>query len=47
MKTIIHHLASIMNLAKVLACNRKVAGLSPARVRFFSPMSVHSSTLQK
>ena len=33
-------------LVKVLACNRKVAGSSPTRVRLFSPMSVLSSTLK-
>ena len=30
-------------LVKVLACNRKVAGSRPTRVRLFSPMSVLSS----
>ena len=34
-------------LIKVLACNRKVAGSSPTRVRLFlSPMSLLSSTLK-
>ena len=33
-------------LVKVLACNRKVAGSSPTRVRLFSPMRVLSSTLK-
>ena len=33
-------------LVKVLACNRKVAGSSPTRIRLFSPMSVLSSTLK-
>ena len=33
-------------LVKVLACNRKVAGSSPTRVRLFPPMSVLSSTLK-